>query len=313
MADAVTTDEDPRPRATPRPTSRRSAPLSPIGEVLRDIARGGIAGIIVGIFVAGLGGRLVMRLATILHEDTVGRVTENGEVIGRDHVQRDDGADHFGGLGHGLMAGDIWVIVRPVAARAAAAAGPSSRARSRSRSGHPPSSSERTRTSSSWPTTRVVVAMLVGLVFAVGFSIALVDGWLDRRLPQAVRGVGVATTAYLVDHVARPVPHRAARGRDPARPARLPRADPGRLRARDRRRLHARRGGSCESSGQTSPPRWLTLTGRSALVTRRARGHDEPAAHPRRHGDALVIRGVGWVAGHDRGTGRRWVRPPLPG
>ena len=56
--------------------------VSAVGEVLRDIARGGIAGIIVGILVAGLGGRFVMRLATILHEDTVGLRTEAGEVIG---------------------------------------------------------------------------------------------------------------------------------------------------------------------------------------------------------------------------------------
>jgi len=47
-------------------------PFSPTGEVLRDIARGGISGAIVAIAVGGLGGRAVMRLAAILHPDAVG-------------------------------------------------------------------------------------------------------------------------------------------------------------------------------------------------------------------------------------------------
>jgi hypothetical protein len=52
------------------------------GEVLRDIARGGIAGALVGIVVGGLGARLAMRLAAILHPDAVGALTENGNRIG---------------------------------------------------------------------------------------------------------------------------------------------------------------------------------------------------------------------------------------
>ncbi len=81
--------------------------------VIRDIARGGIAGVIVGIFVAGLGGRVVMRLATILHEDAVGNFTENGEVIGRITLNGTLALMTFGGLGMGLAAGTIWVIVSP--------------------------------------------------------------------------------------------------------------------------------------------------------------------------------------------------------
>lgn len=33
--------------------------VTPVGEIFRDVTRGGIAGIIVGLLVAGLGGRLV--------------------------------------------------------------------------------------------------------------------------------------------------------------------------------------------------------------------------------------------------------------
>jgi hypothetical protein len=52
--------------------------LSRIGDVLRDITKGGMAGGIVGSVVGGLGGRLVMRLVAFLHADAVGAFTENG-------------------------------------------------------------------------------------------------------------------------------------------------------------------------------------------------------------------------------------------
>jgi hypothetical protein len=40
--------------------------------------------------------------------------------------------------------------------------------------------------------------MLLALVAAVGFSIALVDGALDRRLPPAFANAGIATIVYLI-------------------------------------------------------------------------------------------------------------------
>jgi hypothetical protein len=171
--------------------------ISPPGDVLRDIARGGIAGLIVGIVVAGLGGRLVMRLATILHEDTVGRITENGEVIGRISLNGTLALIVFGGLGMGLVAGVIWVIVGPwipgrglrraaITALAAVALGtPALVQRSNPDFvvlAHDP----------------LILAMLLVLVAAVGFSIALVDGALECRLPPAFANAGMATIAYLV-------------------------------------------------------------------------------------------------------------------
>src|SRR5215213_7874066 len=76
----------------------------PLGELLRDIARSGIAGIIVGVFVAGLGGRVVMRIAAILHPRAVGLTTENGEVIGAITLSGTLALLVFGGLGMGLVA-----------------------------------------------------------------------------------------------------------------------------------------------------------------------------------------------------------------
>ena len=85
------------------------------------------------------------------------------------------------------MAGVIWVIVRPwlpgSGLRRAAITGLLAVAL-----GTPaPDPASATWTSSSSTTTRWWSRMLVGLVFAVGFSMALVDGWLDRRMPHSVR------------------------------------------------------------------------------------------------------------------------------
>jgi hypothetical protein len=175
----------------------RSASRSPAVEILRDIARGGFAGILVGIIVAGLGGRLVMRLATILHENTVGLATENGELIGRISLNGTMALITFGGLGMGLLAGTIWVIVSPwipgrgvrragVTALAAIALGTPALVQRFNPDffilDHDP----------------VVVMMLVALVGLVGFTIALVDGALDRRLPHPARWFTISTVLYVV-------------------------------------------------------------------------------------------------------------------
>jgi hypothetical protein len=191
MADSLVTTGAPTTTFDGRPA------VSPAGEVLRDIARGGIAGIIVGLLVAGLGGRLVMRLATILHEDTVGISTENGEVIGSITLNGTLALMTFGGLGMGLLAGTIWVIVSPwipgrglaralVTALAAVALGT-------------PPLVQRTNTDFVvLDHDPMVVVLLVGLVGLVGFSIALVDGALDARLPRPLGGIRISTTAYLI-------------------------------------------------------------------------------------------------------------------
>ena len=44
----------------------------------------------------------------------------------------------------------------------------------------------------------LVIAMLIGLVGLVGFSIALVDDVLEARLPHPRRGIGRSTIAYLI-------------------------------------------------------------------------------------------------------------------
>jgi hypothetical protein len=177
-------------------TSLDARPAWPAGEVLRDIARGGIAGIIVGLLVAGLGGRVVMRLATILHEDTVGLTTENGAVIGDITLNGTLALMTFGGLGMGLVAGTIWVIVNPwmpgrglaralLTSFAAIALGI-------------PGLVERTNPDFLLlgydPTVLALLIILVGLV---GFFMAITDSALAARLPRALRAVRTSTLVYV--------------------------------------------------------------------------------------------------------------------
>ncbi len=169
----------------------------PVGEIPRDIARGGIAGAIVGIVVAGLGGRIVMRLAALVVPGATGALTENGNRIGDITLGGSLGLVVFAGLFFGVFAGTVWVVVSPWIpgvglARAiltmpiAVALGTLGLIRSENRDfgalGHDPT----------------VLAMLTALIALFGLTIALVDGWLDRRLPHATSARTGAASLYAI-------------------------------------------------------------------------------------------------------------------
>ena len=170
--------------------------LSPTGEVLRDIARGGISGAIVGIVVGGLGARVVMRAAAILHPDAVGALTENGNRIGEITL----GGTLFlivFGLIFGVFAGALWVVVSPwIPGR--------SRTRALLTAGVAIAIGTPLLIIGGNPDfvildhDPVVVALLVALVGLIGLSIALLDSWLDRRLPHAVAGRKVPAALYAI-------------------------------------------------------------------------------------------------------------------
>ena len=175
--------------------SERSV-VSPVREILRDIARGGFAGAIVGIVVAGLGGRLVMRLAAILQPDSVGRFTENGFQIGE--ITLSGSLELIlVGLFIGLIGGTIWVVVSPwtpgTGVRRAIITMPMAIAlgsffliegdnRDFQILQHDP----------------VVVASLIVLVALVGLTLPLTYDWLGRRLPHATSGRSRATWLYAI-------------------------------------------------------------------------------------------------------------------
>jgi hypothetical protein len=164
--------------------------------VLRDIARGGLSGVVAGTLVGGLGGRLVMRVAALLHPDAVGAFTENGNRIG----DITPGGTLFlvlFGLISCAIAGAVWVIVSPwipgqTRIRALLAAGVAIAI------GTPLLIIGRNPDFVILEHDPAVVALLVALVGLVGLSIALLDSWLDRRLPHAVTGRKGLVAVYAI-------------------------------------------------------------------------------------------------------------------
>ena len=84
-----------------------------LATVLRDIARGGLAGLIAGIVVGGVGGRIVMSIAAVLNPTAAGLFTENGEVVGRFTAQGTLALIVFGGLSASALGAVVWVVVSP--------------------------------------------------------------------------------------------------------------------------------------------------------------------------------------------------------
>jgi hypothetical protein len=177
-------------------TTDAHARVAAINEVLRDIARGGLAGLLVGVVLAGIGGRLVMRLAALVVPEATGRLTENGNVIGSITLGGTLGLVMFIGLVFGVVAGSLWVVLRPwlpagrwqrallatVLALALGARGlivrdnPDFAVLGR----HP-----------------VVVGSLVVLVALFGPGLVLAETWLERRLPHPTVREDPAARGYL--------------------------------------------------------------------------------------------------------------------
>ncbi len=185
-------------RPNPRVSTGRLS-LGRLAEPLRDIARGGLAGLLSGILVAGIGGRLVMRAATLLVPEAAGRFTENGNVIGEITLSGTLGLVLGGGLFFGLFGATVWVVVSHwipggVWTRALLAM---------------PIAVSLTGVSliqAQNPDFLVLrhdattVLLLLVLVALAGLTISLVDGWLDRRIPAAgasasADGIYLALTA----------------------------------------------------------------------------------------------------------------------
>ena len=181
------------------PSLRDSESTLPVSEVLRDIARVGFAGAIVGILVAGIGGRLVMRLAAILQPDSAGALTEFGSRIGEITLSGSLGlllTRLVGGLG----AGTVWVVVSPwipaVGLRRAILTMPVAIALGGSFVIE--GDNRDLLILQHDPVVITALIVLVALVALVGLSLSLVDDWLDRRLPNATSGRTGATWLYAI-------------------------------------------------------------------------------------------------------------------
>jgi MFS family permease len=184
--------------------------IDPTNEVLRDITRGGLAGLIVGVLLAGVGGRLVMRFAALMVPESVGRVTENGNVIGNITVGGTVGLVLAIGLLFGAVAGSLWVTISPWL--------PASRT-TRAVLAIPIAIGlgtlglidDRNRDFAVLKHDPLVVGSLVVLVALFGPALVLAERWLDGRLPHArpgdarivagyalVTAIGLLLTIFLV-------------------------------------------------------------------------------------------------------------------
>jgi hypothetical protein len=167
---------------------------------LRDIARGGLAGLLTGILVAGVGGRIVMRAAALLVPDAAGRLTENGNRIGEITLSGTLGLVVAGGLFFGLAGAVLWVVVSPwipggrwtrllLAMPVAVCLSGVLLIKAR----NPDFAILRHDVTT--------VVLLVALVALAGLAIAGFDSWLDARLPVASAS-GWADASYLALSVA---------------------------------------------------------------------------------------------------------------
>ncbi len=154
-----------------------------LSTILREISRGGLAGLIAGIVIGGLGGRVVMTLAALLNPEATGLRTENGELIGSFTVNGTLALVFFGGMFGGIAAGMIWVIMSPwlpgLGWRRRLLAGPLAVALGGFflvDRGNPDFFI--------LGSDGVIVALLLGLVALVGVTVAWLDDLLDRRLPR---------------------------------------------------------------------------------------------------------------------------------
>jgi hypothetical protein len=168
--------------------------VGPGGLILRDIARGGIAGAIAGGLVAGIGGRVVMRLAALAVPSAVGLPTENGNTIG-EITLAGSVALVFLGVFFGLVVGAVWVALAPwipgrglgralVTAPIAVAVGGVGLVDG----GNVDFIVLRN--------DALVVAMLLVLVGLIGAAVSLVDDGLDRVLPVPASGATGTAAIY---------------------------------------------------------------------------------------------------------------------
>jgi hypothetical protein len=162
--------------------------LIPLLSLARHVSVAGIAGLITGLLVGGVGGRLFMRIAGAANPGARGRTTEAGFTVGRITADGTLGLVLFVGLFVGVGGAVLYVIFRPWLSRAGKGRGA---AFGVLLFGIGSATSDVLNPDNVDFLILGNQGLLVGMVFAlfVGFGV-LIDwlfGVLDRRLPAADR------------------------------------------------------------------------------------------------------------------------------
>lgn len=161
--------------------------------LIRSIAIGGLSGAVAGLVVFGVGGRLVMLISRLLHSDAVGRITENGNRIGEFTVEGTVELLLFGGLLSGVLGGTVWVLIRQWIPNKPAVVGLGSLAIG----GFFLVQADNTDFFI-LGNSQLDLLLLLGLVFAFGVSIFMVERWLDKRLPNSSGTTAIVLYSIMV-------------------------------------------------------------------------------------------------------------------
>lgn len=171
--------------------SEREAGIEPqrgVTGALLDEARSavaaGVAGATAGVLVAGIGGRLLMRVSMLVADGPVqGRLTENGNRIGEFTLEGTIGLLIFGGLLTGLIAGIYWYAIRPSLRLLGRAELPAAALAAVALGGSLIIDPEN-RDFIILEPAAVQVALFVALVGLTGFATAVFDRLFERVLPR---------------------------------------------------------------------------------------------------------------------------------
>ena len=161
--------------------------------LMRRIAIGGLAGGIAGVVVLGVGARLVMFVSRLLHPEAVGLITENNNRIGQFTIGGTLELILLGGVGFGLTAGVVWVIVRKWMPDSAVLVGLGAVAIGGSLLIQADNTDFFLLQG-----PQIDIVLLLGLILVFGMSVYWVDGWLDRRLPDHPGRFGVVVYSIML-------------------------------------------------------------------------------------------------------------------
>ncbi len=164
-------------------------------EILREIAIGGLAGMLGGILVGGIGGRIFMRVAAAIDPTALGLITSNGNRIGDITLEGSVALVLLVGPLIGVFGAVVWVVASPwLPARGVGRALASGLVAVCTGSffivrGDEPDFAL-------LDPTPVIVGLLVGLIGVLGIAVASIDGWLRRRLPGTMTASRRVLAAY---------------------------------------------------------------------------------------------------------------------
>jgi hypothetical protein len=170
--------------------------VTPLAQIVRDIARGGLAGLIVGFGVLGIGARLVMRLHALIVPAAIGSATENGNRIGEITLGGTVGLLLIAGLFGAIVLGVLWVVLSAWLPGGTVGRGVLAMPVAVGVGAHQLIALGNTDFIVLRHEPLVVITLLM-LIAILPLALSIVDAWLERRLPHGGLG-SPAGAGYLM-------------------------------------------------------------------------------------------------------------------